>query len=61
MRVTKGSMVIMKGRKVNGLYVIEGKMIVGEASVTDSGENKTRLWYLRLGYMSERRLKELQR
>lgn len=40
LRVVKGSMVIMKGRKVNGLYVMEGQTTIGEASVTDSVENK---------------------
>lgn len=61
LRVIKGSMVITKGRKVNGFYVMEGQTTIGEASVTNSGENKTRLWHLRLGHMSEKGLKELQK
>ncbi|KAH9717203.1 hypothetical protein KPL71_021739 [Citrus sinensis] len=51
LKVVRGSIVIMKGTKQNGLY----------ASVTEKSEDKARLWHLRLGHMSERGLKELQK
>ncbi|KAH9803501.1 hypothetical protein KPL71_001790 [Citrus sinensis] len=56
-----GSMVIMKGNKNNGLYVLNGQTVIGEASVTESGEDKSKLWHLRLGHMSEKGLKELEK
>ncbi|KAH9750945.1 Integrase catalytic domain-containing protein [Citrus sinensis] len=61
LRVIKGSMVIMKGIKQNGMYVMDGHTIVGEASVTDSGGNISMMWHLRMGHMSERGLRELQK
>ena len=54
LRVINGSMVIMKGNKNNGMYVRNGQTVIGEASVTESGEDKSMLWHLRLGHMSER-------
>ena len=61
LKVVKGSIVIMKGTKLNGLYVLNRQTIIGEASVTENSEDKARLGHLRLGHMSERELKELQK
>ncbi|KAH9681219.1 hypothetical protein KPL71_026889 [Citrus sinensis] len=61
LRVIKGSMVIMKGNKNNGLYVMNRQTVIGEASITESGEDKSKLWHLRLGHMSEKGLKELEK
>lgn len=52
-------MVIMKGSEVNGLYVLNGKTVVGKASVSDSSWDRFELWHLRLGHM--RGLKKLQK
>ncbi|KAH9697198.1 hypothetical protein KPL71_023512 [Citrus sinensis] len=51
LKVVKGSIVIMKGTKLNGLYSLNGQTTVGEASVTKNSEDKARLWHLRLGHM----------
>lgn len=51
----------MKGRKINGLYVLNGQTTVRQASVTNSSEYRSKVWHLRLGHMSERALKEIQK
>ena len=43
LKVVKGSIVIMKGTKLNGLYVLKGQTTVGEANVTENSEDKARL------------------
>ena len=61
LKVIKGSIVIMKCIKQNDMYVLDGHTTVGEANVTDSRGNKSMLWHLRIGHMSERCLRELQK
>ena len=61
LKVIKGSMVIKKGIKENGMFVLDRHTAVGEASVIDSKGNKSMLWHLRMGHMSERSLRELQK
>ncbi|KAH9786526.1 hypothetical protein KPL71_010287 [Citrus sinensis] len=62
MSVVKGSLVLLKGIKKNGLYVLEGTTVTRMVSVSSSfSVDKTRLWHLRLGHMSLRGLKELSK
>ncbi|CAJ2637310.1 unnamed protein product [Trifolium pratense] len=60
MRISNGALVIAKGSKMNGLYILEGSTVISNALVT-SVENAdiTKLWHLRLGHVSERGLVEL--
>ncbi|CAJ2642413.1 unnamed protein product [Trifolium pratense] len=60
MRISSGALVIAKGSKMNGLYILEGSTVISNALVT-SVENAdiTKLWHLRLGHVSERGLVEL--
>lgn len=52
----------MKGKRCNGLYVLDGVTVIGSVSVASNVEtNKTRLWHLRLAHMNERGLKELSK
>lgn len=57
--IDKGAVVI-KGIRRNGLYVLVGSVpnIRLSASVRN---DKTKLWHMRLGHMSERGLKELEK
>ncbi|KAH9678917.1 hypothetical protein KPL71_025907 [Citrus sinensis] len=62
MKIIRGSMVIMKGAKNNGLYVLQGIAITGDVSVSTSmNPNKTLMWHMRLGHMSERGMKILEK
>lgn len=43
LKVVKGSILITKGIRINGLYVLSGNTTVGEASVIDSEGNRSKL------------------
>ena len=62
MKVVRGSIVVMKGNKQNGLYVLQGTAVTGDVSISASlGLDKTLIWHLRLGHMSEKGLKILEK
>jgi len=58
-KVTKGSMTILKGERIANLYKLTGSIIIGDCSAAIEKEDTTRLWHMRLGYMSERDLQVL--
>ena len=63
-RVTKGSLVVMKGLKQHSLYVLQGSTVTGIAGMASSSEcdsETTKLWHMRLGHMSERGMAELSK
>ena len=48
--------------KLESFHVLYGEAIIGLSSVsTGSEKDKTKLWHLRLGYMSVKGLMELQK
>ncbi|KAJ4976637.1 hypothetical protein NE237_001743 [Protea cynaroides] len=64
LKVSKGSLVVMKGNKVNNLYVLQGSTVTGSADVSsssDSDKDTTHLWHMRLGHMSERGMTNLSK
>ena len=57
LKVSKGNLVVMKGSKVNHLYHLQGSTVMGPSIGTSnsvSDNDKTKLWHMRLGHMSER-------
>ena len=62
LKITKGSMVFMRGKLENGLYLLAGnvqKRVV--ATVTEETNSHASLWHKRLGHMSEGGLNELSK
>ena len=62
MKVTKGTMVVMKGNiNSNNIYKLLGSTVVGEIASVESESNCTVLWHMQLGHMSERGILELHK
>lgn len=62
LRISNGDGVVMVGHKRNMVYVLDVETITGLSGVSiSSGNDNTLLWYLRLGHMSLKGLKELQK
>ncbi|KAH9717011.1 hypothetical protein KPL71_021670 [Citrus sinensis] len=58
--IIENGVVIMKGIRRNGLYVLVGSLPqLGVTTIVTS--DKTKLWHIRLGHISERGLKELDK
>lgn len=61
-RVSNGALIVMKGKKVNSMYTLEGSTVTGTATVSAMADSDvTRLWHMRMGHMSERGLVELSK
>jgi len=58
-KVTNGSLIILKEERTANMYKIIGSVIVGGASATMKKEDTTRLWHLRFGHVNERDLQAL--
>lgn len=59
LKVSIGSLVIMKAIRKQSLYILQGRTIVGGTAIVQNMLNKTNVWHLRLGHSSERKLAEL--
>lgn len=56
LRVSKGALIVIKGKLTNGLYVLQGSTVIGAAAVSSSSDPDfyiIPLWHMRLGHMSE--------
>ena len=62
LKASKGSLVILKGDKKNGLYVLRGEAVTNEAAcIASKISDKGILWHMRLGHMSERGVLEFSK
>jgi len=59
LKVTKGSMMVIKAELIVNLYKIIESVVIGDASVVTEKEDTIRLWHMRLGHISERGLRVL--
>ncbi|KAK2456997.1 putative mitochondrial protein [Trifolium repens] len=56
-KLSKGSMIIARGKKEGSLYIMQGKINTRETNV--SQDTSKELWHRRLGHMSEKSLEIL--
>ena len=61
LRVMKGSIVMLKGVLKQGLYILQGEAIIGDAAATSVSQDQTLLWHKRLGHISMGGLQQLCR
>jgi hypothetical protein len=60
LKVSKGILVVMKAKRIENLYQLEGRTESNQAMVVSEGaSDSTRLWHQCLGHMSEKGLKVL--
>ena len=53
--------VIMRAKRVDSLYLLEGKTIAGTVQVASSPAELTRLWHTRLGHMGKKAMDILRK
>jgi len=53
-KISHGALITVKRSKMNGLYILDGYIVIGNASVASLvPHNNSALWHLRLGHVSE--------
>ena len=58
-KVTKGSLVVMKGVRNQNLYYLKGSTEIGQVASAISEADMSRLWHYRLGHTGEKSLQAL--
>ena len=58
LKMTKGSMVVLKGVRRNNLYYLKGSTVIN-VTPTDSDNDSTRLWHMRLRHTGKKSLQAL--
>jgi len=62
LKMTKSSIVILKGVRRNNLYYLKGSIVTGQVATSiDSDDDSTRLCYMRLGHTREKSLQALEK
>ncbi|GMI89692.1 hypothetical protein HRI_002638500 [Hibiscus trionum] len=61
-RIVKGALTVMKGNiTTENIYKLLGSTVVGGAHSVESYDDNIKLWYMRLGHLSERGMVELHK
>ena len=61
LKISNGWLIVAKGTKRNGLYILYVSTIISHASMASQTlHDKIKLWHLRLGHVSEKGLVELE-
>ena len=62
MKICKGALTVMKGRRTAGnIYILLGSTVVGGVSSVESHNDMAKLWHMRLGHLSVHGMKELHK
>ena len=64
MKITKGSLIIMKGNKIDNLYKLLGDTVTGGAAIStlvEPNDDNIVLWHMQLGHLGERSMFELHK
>jgi len=57
LKMTKGSMIVMKGVHWNNLYYLKGSTITGQLETSNSSDDGcTKVWQMKVGHGSEKSL-----
>ena len=59
LKVSKGTLVVLKGQLSRGIYTLMGTTCIGEVAAATTPmveEDITKLWHMRLGHMSQKGL-----
>ena len=59
LRVMRGAMVVFKGSLIQGLYILQGKVVTGSTATVSKDMDQIDLWHKRLGHISIARLQKL--
>lgn len=54
LKVIKGCLTLLKGKKIGTLYMLQGRVIAGSANAVVSSKNESKLWHSRLCHMSKK-------
>ena len=60
-KVTKGSLVMLKTKLEDGLYKLTGSIIIGSVNTSTMqlyNDDKAKLWHMRLGHIREREIRD---
>jgi len=58
LKMTKGSMVVLKGVCRNNLYYLKGSTVTGQVAAS-TDDDSTRVWHMRLGHKGKKSLQPL--
>ena len=62
LKMTKGSMMVLKGVRRNNLYYLKGSTVTGQVVTSiDSDYDSTRLWHMRLRHTCEKSLQAFEK
>ena len=57
LKMTKGSMVVMKGVRRNNLYYLKGSIVTGQVETSSSSDNGcTKVWQMKVGHGGKKSL-----